>query len=49
MAATIPTEERVVQWMSTLSNWGRLGDDDQRTPGPPSTVFLVLAMELRDW
>jgi hypothetical protein len=29
MAATIPSEEQVVEWMTSLSNWGRWGDDDQ--------------------
>ena len=25
----IPTEEQVIGWMDSLSNWGRWGDDDQ--------------------
>jgi len=25
----VPTEEQVIGWMDTLSNWGRWGDDDQ--------------------
>ena len=25
----IPSEEQVLEWMDTLSNWGRWGDDDQ--------------------
>ena len=25
----IPSEEQVIEWMDTLSNWGRWGDDDQ--------------------
>ena len=25
----IPTEQQVIEWMDTLSNWGRWGDDDQ--------------------
>ena len=25
----IPTEEQVIEWMDSLSNWGRWGDDDQ--------------------
>ena len=25
----IPTEQQVLEWMDTLSNWGRWGDDDQ--------------------
>ncbi len=29
MAATIPSEEQVVAWMTSLSNWGRWGKDDQ--------------------
>jgi kynurenine formamidase len=29
MTATIPSEEQVVEWMTSLSNWGRWGDDDQ--------------------
>ena len=30
MTATIPSEEQVIAWMNSLSNWGRWGDDDQR-------------------
>jgi hypothetical protein len=30
MTATIPAEEQVIEWMTSLSNWGRWGDDDQR-------------------
>ena len=29
MVATIPSEDQVVEWMTSLSNWGRWGDDDQ--------------------
>lgn len=29
MAAKIPTEEQVLEWMLSLSNWGRWGEDDQ--------------------
>ena len=25
----IPSEEQVIDWIDTLSNWGRWGDDDQ--------------------
>ena len=25
----IPTEEQVIEWISSLSNWGRWGDDDE--------------------
>ena len=25
----IPSEEQVIEWIDTLSNWGRWGDDDQ--------------------
>ena len=25
----IPTEAQVIEWIDTLSNWGRWGDDDQ--------------------
>ena len=30
MAAEIPSESQVLEWMTSLSNWGRWGDDDQR-------------------
>ena len=26
---TLPTEEEVLEYFSTLSNWGRWGNDDQ--------------------
>jgi kynurenine formamidase len=29
MNAVIPSEEQVVQWITSLSNWGRWGEDDQ--------------------
>ena len=29
MAVQIPTEEQVIDWMDSLSNWGRWGKDDQ--------------------
>ena len=29
MAVQIPTEEQVIGWMDSLSNWGRWGKDDQ--------------------
>ena len=29
MATQIPTEEQVIGWMDSLSNWGRWGKDDQ--------------------
>ncbi len=25
----IPSEDQVADWMTSLSNWGRWGDDDQ--------------------
>ena len=30
MAMSIPTEEDVLGWMTTLSNWGRGGPEDER-------------------
>ena len=30
MAMQIPSEATVLEWMTSLSNWGRWGDDDQR-------------------
>ena len=30
MAAKIPSEAQVLDWMTSLSNWGRWGEDDQR-------------------
>ena len=27
---TIPSEAQVLEWMTSLSNWGRWGDDDQK-------------------
>ena len=30
MAGEIPSESQVLDWMTSLSNWGRWGDDDQR-------------------
>ena len=29
MTTTIPSEEQVLEWMTSLSNWGRWGEDDQ--------------------
>src|SRR5919198_370000 len=29
MNAVIPSEEQVVEWITSLSNWGRWGDEDQ--------------------
>ena len=29
MARSIPTEEDVLSWMTTLSNWGRWGPEDE--------------------
>jgi hypothetical protein len=29
MARSIPTEEEVLGWMTTLSNWGRWGPEDE--------------------
>jgi kynurenine formamidase len=29
MTATIPAEAQVIEWMTSLSNWGRWGGDDQ--------------------
>ncbi len=29
MPNDIPSEIQVLEWMETLSNWGRWGDDDQ--------------------
>ena len=29
MDKQIPTEEQVIGWMDSLSNWGRWGKDDQ--------------------
>jgi hypothetical protein len=29
MAMPIPTEEDVLGWMTTLSNWGRWGPEDE--------------------
>jgi hypothetical protein len=29
MRAVIPSEEQVIQWITSLSNWGRWGEDDQ--------------------
>jgi kynurenine formamidase len=29
MAGEIPSETQVLEWMTSLSNWGRWGDDDQ--------------------
>jgi hypothetical protein len=29
MAREIPTEAQVVEWYTSLSNWGRWGPDDQ--------------------
>jgi putative cyclase len=29
MNAVIPSEEQVVEWITSLSNWGRWGEDDQ--------------------
>ena len=29
MARQIPTEEQVISWIDSLSNWGRWGKDDQ--------------------
>jgi len=29
MTAVIPSEEQVIQWITSLSNWGRWGNDDQ--------------------
>jgi len=29
MVAVMPSEEQVVQWITSLSNWGRWGEDDQ--------------------
>ena len=29
MVGEIPTEEQVLDWMDSLSNWGRWGDDDE--------------------
>ena len=29
MAADIPSEGQILEWMTSLSNWGRWGDDDQ--------------------
>jgi len=29
MAIPIPTEEDVLGWMTTLSNWGRWGPEDE--------------------
>jgi hypothetical protein len=28
MRAVIPSEEQVIQWITSLSNWGRWGEDD---------------------
>ena len=30
MVGTVPTEEEVIGWMNTLSNWGRWGPDDRQ-------------------
>jgi hypothetical protein len=30
MAAEIPAEAQVLEWMTSLSNWGRWGNDDQK-------------------
>ena len=30
MAGEIPSETQVLDWMTSLNNWGRWGDDDQR-------------------
>ena len=30
MADQFPSEQQVLGWMNSLSNWGRWGDDDQR-------------------
>ncbi len=29
MPAKIPSEGEVLEWMTSLSNWGRWGEDDQ--------------------
>ena len=29
MNAVIPSEEQVVEWITSLSNWGRWGQEDQ--------------------
>ncbi len=29
IARQVPTEEQVIEWMDTISNWGRWGHDDQ--------------------
>ena len=29
MNAVIPSEEQVVEWITSLSNWGRWGEEDQ--------------------
>ena len=29
MRAVIPSEEQVIEWITSLSNWGRWGEDDQ--------------------
>jgi len=29
MVAVIPSEEQVIEWITSLSNWGRWGEEDQ--------------------
>ena len=29
MRAVIPSEEQVIEWITSLRNWGRWGEDDQ--------------------
>src|SRR5262249_59909580 len=29
MRAVIPSEEQVIEWITSLSNWGRWGEEDQ--------------------
>jgi hypothetical protein len=30
MSSRAPTEQQLLEWMESLSNWGRWGQDDQR-------------------
>ena len=39
MVSQIPSEEQVLDWFDSLSNWGRWGEDDQKLGEAPHKIL----------